>query len=511
MKVELEMARDHSSKIAVFLPFLILLFSHVHNVGADVSLSDSVVGFDVKSIPDKPVCDFLPFGSLYPGEIRVRHIKHLMENTPRTLPNLQYSKYHGPSQLKTGDVLVIQAGLGWHSYVLVSSAVEGKAIFYADSNGLPMTDIAAVLTGDKITLQEGSLNAAMEMGYGVIGVIHPPDSEKTVLNAREIIGCKWGLFSSNSEHFATLAMTGSAKSPQMENIIRTLKIAAYTGCLAAAPDVPLDECLSLADLAVLAKMFFKELTNKKMSGVTTKLVSGAKYGFFAGVTVQGIVLSYNAYSNYKEMQSGEISEAEFWRAIKKDIASAGGSVIGSSIEHLATLAMTGSAKSPQTENLISTLKIAAHIGCLAAAPIVPLDECLSLVDLLSHIDLSKIFRKELILNAITETNTKMSGVTTKLVSGAKYGFFAGVTVQAVVLSYNAYSNYKEMQSGEISEAEFWRTIKEDIASAGGSVIGSSIGGALGSVLIPIPGVGTGLGSMLGAFAGSYVPVGFGWF
>ena len=141
----------------------------------------------------------------------------------------------------------------------------------------------------------------------------------------------------------------------------------------------------------------------------------------------------------------------------------------------------------------------------------PLDECLSLVDLLSPIDLSKKIRKELILNAITGTNTKMSGVTTKLVSGAKYGFFAGITVQAVVLSYNAYSNYKEMQSGEISEAEFWKTIKKDIASAGGSVIGSSIGGALGSVLIPIPGVGTGLGSMLGAFAGSYVPVGFGWF
>ena len=74
-----------------------------------------------------------------------------------------------------------------------------------------------------------------------------------------------------------------------------------------------------------------------------------------------------------------------------------------------------------------------------------------------------------------------------------------------MLSYNAYFNYKEMQSGEISEAEFWRAIKKDISSAGGSVIGSSIGGALGSVLIPIPVVGTGLGSMLGAFAGSYVP------
>ena len=68
-----------------------------------------------------------------------------------------------------------------------------------------------------------------------------------------------------------------------------------------------------------------------------------------------------------------------------------------------------------------------------------------------------------------------------------------------MLSYNAYSNYKEMQSGEISEAEFWRAIKEDIASAGGSVIGSSIGGALGSVLIPIPVVGTALGSI---YAGS---------
>ena len=105
--------------------------------------------------------------------------------------------------------------------MLVNSAVEGKAIFYADSNGLPMTDIEAIFTWDKITLQERSLNAAMEMGYGVIGVIHPPDSEKTVLNAREIIGCKWGLFSSNSEHFATLAMTGSAKSPQMENCLNS--------------------------------------------------------------------------------------------------------------------------------------------------------------------------------------------------------------------------------------------------------------------------------------------------
>ena len=171
MKVELEMARDHSSKIAVFLPFLILLFSHVHNVGAGVSLSDSVVGFDVLSILDKLVRDFLPFDSSYPGEIKVRHIKHLLENTPRTLPNLQYSEYHGPSQLKTRDVLVIQAELGWHSYVLVSSVVEGKVIFYADSNGLPMTDIAAILTWDKITLQEGSLDAAMEMGYGVIGVL----------------------------------------------------------------------------------------------------------------------------------------------------------------------------------------------------------------------------------------------------------------------------------------------------------------------------------------------------
>ena len=94
MKVELEIAHDHSSKIAVFLPFLILLFSQ-----AGVPLSDSVVGFDVLSILDKPVRDFLLFGSSYTGEIRVCHIKHLMEEILRTHPNLQYSEHHGPSQL----------------------------------------------------------------------------------------------------------------------------------------------------------------------------------------------------------------------------------------------------------------------------------------------------------------------------------------------------------------------------------------------------------------------------
>ena len=310
------MARDHSSKIDAFI-LLILLFSHVHIVGASICWSDSVVD-PRTSFLDKPVCDFLPLGSSCPRGIKFRHVMYLMENTPRISPNLPHSEYRGPSQLETGDVLVIEAGLTWNSYALVSNAEEGKAIFFADSNGLPVTDITASYTwiSDKITLQEGSLDAAMEMGYRVRGVIHPQpqDSEKTLLNAREVVGRKWHLFSFNSEHFATLAMTGSAKSPQMENIISNLKIAAYTGCLVR-------ETLIANTIE----------TQTKMLGVTTKLVSGAKHGFLAGIAIQGIVLPTKTYFNYQKMQSGEISEAGFWRAVKEDSVSAGGSVLGSSI------------------------------------------------------------------------------------------------------------------------------------------------------------------------------------
>ena len=379
------MARDHSSKIAAFLT-LILLFSHVHIVGAGIFWSDSVVD-PITSFLDKPVCD-LPFGSSWPREIKLHHVIYLMENTLRISPNLPHSEYRGPSQLETGDVLVIEAGLTWNSYALVSNAEEGKAIFFADSNGLPVTDITASYTWilDKITLQEGSLDAAIEMGYGVKGVIHPQDSERMrerLLNAREIVGRKWHLFSFNSEHFATLAMTGSAKSPQMENIISNLKIAAYTGCLVASPTVPLDNCFGLVNSPSL-KHLVKTLTaittatQTKMLRVTTKLVS------------------------------------------------------------------------------------------------------------------------------TTATQTKMLRVTTKLVSGAKYGFLAGIAIQGIVLPTKTYFNYQKMQSREISEAGFWRAVKEDSVLAGGSVIGSSIGGALGSALIPIPVVGTALGSAVGSFAGSYV-------
>lgn len=91
----------------------------------------------------------------------------------------------------------------------------------------------------------------------------------------------------------------------------------------------------------------------------------------------------------------------------------------------------------------------------------------------------------------------------KVMSGAKFSLLLGAAIEGASFAYTAYSSYKQMESGEISEAEYKQEMIKKGGKGAGSCTGSTFGGIIGS-FIPIPIVGTVLGGIAGGILGGYL-------
>ena len=298
-----------------------------------------------------PLCN-IPFAPPLPSEVKVWHLKYILNIVPDILPSALYIEYRDHSQLEAGDVIVIKCVWGWQTYAMISNTTRGakRVICFVNHNGQPVSDVEALLGRKPVTLGEVDLEEVVEMEYGPVAIIRQSNKTRALKSARSILGRKWKFFKFNSEHFATWALTGDAKCQQLLNLRNRVQCHVLTGALTGL--VTKEGCSALRKCAKFvftqstkeaaeevvsgtAKAAAKQLTKEtaeetvgKVASVSIgqKLASGAKAGCIAGAIVEGACLTYSVYGAHKQMKKGEISKSQFRHHVVKQSGAAGGSV-----------------------------------------------------------------------------------------------------------------------------------------------------------------------------------------
>lgn len=296
----------------------------------------------------------IPFAPPLPSEVKVWHLKYILNIVPDILPSALYIEYRNHSQLEAGDIIVIKCVWGWQTYAMVSSTTRGakRVICFVNHNGQPVSDVEALLGRKRVTLREVDMEEVVEMEYGPVAIIRQSNKTRALKSARNILGQKWNFFKFNSEHFATWALTGDAKCQQLLNLRNKVQCHVLTGALTGV--VTKEGCSALRKCAKFvftqstkeaaeevvsgtAKAAVKQLTKEtaeetvgKVASVSIgqKLASGAKAGFFASTVVEVACLAYSVHGAHKQMNKGEISKNQFRHHVVQQSGAAGGSVVG---------------------------------------------------------------------------------------------------------------------------------------------------------------------------------------
>lgn len=300
-----------------------------------------------------PICD-IPHAPDLPREIKVCHLKYILNIVPQILPSALYIEYRSYSQLNDGDIVVIHSVWGWQTYAMVSSTMKGaeRMICFVNRNGQPVSDIEALLRTKGVALREVGMEEVMDMEYGPVAIIRHPNRKQALNSARHALGRKWKFFQFNSEHFVTQALTGEGKCQQLVNLGKNAQRHLLTGvltgvatkeccqalqgcvkhvCSQGAKEAAEEVVTSAAKAA--AKQITKETAEEAVSkaasvSLGSKLASGAKAGLFGGIIVEGACLAYSVRGAYKQMESGKISKEQFRHHVVQQTGSAGGSLTG---------------------------------------------------------------------------------------------------------------------------------------------------------------------------------------
>lgn len=303
-----------------------------------------------------PLCD-IPFAPPLPKEVKVCHLKYVLNIVPDILPSALYIEYRNQSQLKAGDIIVIKCVWGWQTYAMVSNTTRGAktVICFVNQNGQPVSDVEALLGMKPVTLGEVGMEEVLEMEYGPVAIIRQSNKTRSLSSARSILGQNWSFFQFNSEHFATWALTGEAQCQQLLNLRNKVQRHVLTGALTGVATQ--EGCNALKNCAkfvfaqttkeaaeevvsgtakAAAKQLTKETAEETVSKVASaslgqKLVSGAKAGLFAGTIVEGACLAYSVHGAYKQMKKGDISGNQFRHHVVQHSGAAGGSVAGGAV------------------------------------------------------------------------------------------------------------------------------------------------------------------------------------
>lgn len=280
-----------------------------------------------------PLCN-IPFAPPLPSEVKVRHLKYILNIVPAILPSALYIEYRNRSQLEAGDIIVIKCVWGWQTYAMVSNTTQGakRVICFVNHNGQPVSDVEALLGRKPVTLREVEMEEVLEVEYGPVAIIRQSNKTRALKSARNILGREWNFFKFNSEHFATWALTGDAKCQQLLNLRNKVQCHVLTGALTGA--VTNEGCSALKKCAKFVftrstKEAAEETVGKVASvSVGQKLASGARAGFVASTFVEVACLAFSVHGAHKQMKKGEISKNQFRHHVVQQSGAAGGSVAG---------------------------------------------------------------------------------------------------------------------------------------------------------------------------------------
>ena len=394
---------------------------------------------DLEKILDTPLCHF-PCCSGIPKWVKVRHLVTLLKQVPEILPSPFYLEHRDRNQLRDGDVIFLHQEGSWQSYAIVSSVTSKKAICFANKDKHPMRDTEALLSMVDVRLQEVDLDKVLGSDHGVVGVARQTDREATLTRAKAEVGRPFQFFCFNSEHFATLAVSGTKKSPQIDNLCSESMKVTVTGIVA-------------------------EGLNPETSAMFQKCAK-----FLLGAS--GPEAAKSAASNF-----ASVSAIPF--AID---------FLSQPIKHVPSPMMKAMLKDPKlmsailTENSLLSKLAWDEMG----RALVPQ------------------MAKQTTRKATEGVASGAIATSSKVASGLKTTALIGTAVEGACLVYTAGTTYNKYCRNEISWGQFQRHMVTSGVAAGGSIAGSTVGAAIGSFILPVGGtfVGGLVGGVLGKYMGS---------